>query len=44
MDKNRFFFSVKTKEQIVEVETLAFDIWHEHYIPIIGICAGRIYA
>ncbi len=31
------FFSVKTKEQIVEVETLAFDIWHEHYIPIIGI-------
>ena len=28
---------VKTKEQIAGVEALAFEIWHEHYIPIIGV-------
>jgi diamine N-acetyltransferase len=31
------FLSVKTKEQIAEVEALASNIWHEHYISIIGI-------
>lgn len=31
------FIPVTTPQQITLCERLAFDIWHEHYTPIIGI-------
>ncbi len=31
------FIKANTEEQIQQIETIAKEIWHEHYIPIIGL-------